>query len=249
MGMAPEFMQQMLEQQQNQPATPSPLTQAKTGLEDIMALLKPELQMRQGALQGYQDILSGVTDITQQPGYGTGLAQGQRAIEGSAAARGMQLSGMNLQDLSQFGQNYYQQQRSQALNELGSLAGMGMPALQGTTQAMGEIASLPMQQEQMRLAAQQGQAASTAGALGGIGSLLGGLALLSDERTKQDIKPIGKVQGVQLYSFTYRPGFEDNGQSIHVGVIAQEVQKTHPEAIITGPDGYLRVNYNKLFGG
>jgi hypothetical protein len=31
-----------------------------------------------------------------------------------------------------------------------------------------------------------------------------------------------------------------------MGVIAQEIQKTHPEAIITGDDGYLRVNYGKL---
>ncbi|NDH03782.1 MAG: tail fiber domain-containing protein [Marivivens sp.] len=31
-----------------------------------------------------------------------------------------------------------------------------------------------------------------------------------------------------------------------IGVLAQEVQIVNPDAVITGPDGYLMVNYGRL---
>lgn len=223
---------------------------AEQGLQDIIEMLRPEVEMRQRAMVGYEDILSGKTDITQRAGYEAGLRTGTQGIERSAAARGMQLSGTNLEDLASFGTQYYQQQRQQALSELGGLAGLSAPSLQATTGAMGEIASLPMQQMQMELAAKQGEAASRAGMLGGIGSVLGGigmLAMASDRRMKENITYIGNKHGLSLYEFNYKPQFKDNaGYGRYRGVMAQDIKTDYPEAIITHPSGYMFVDYSKL---
>jgi hypothetical protein len=47
----------------------------------------------------------------------------------------------------------------------------------------------------------------------------------------------------KLYKFKYK---SDPEQIEYVGVIAQEVQRNRPDAIIEGKDGYLAVNYSKL---
>ena len=43
-----------------------------------------------------------------------------------------------------------------------------------------------------------------------------------------------------------KKGKELAGDQVEFGVLAQEVQKIVPEAVITGPDGYLMVNYGAL---
>lgn len=75
------------------------------------------------------------------------------------------------------------------------------------------------------------------------GASLGGTALmaamLSDERLKENIKPVGKLDnGLTVYEFNYKG---DNTPQI--GLIAQEVQKVKPEAVTKTEDGYLAVNY------
>lgn len=75
-------------------------------------------------------------------------------------------------------------------------------------------------------ASQIGQAA------GGIGSLLSGIAgifALSDERVKHDIKRIGKTDdGMPIYTFKYDG---DDRQRTHIGFMAQDVEKKHPDAV------------------
>lgn len=71
---------------------------------------------------------------------------------------------------------------------------------------------------------------------------LGSAALLSDERAKEDIEPVGELNdGTGLFSYRYKGHPET-----HVGVMAQEVEKTNPSAVITGPDGLKRVKYAKV---
>lgn len=63
----------------------------------------------------------------------------------------------------------------------------------------------------------------------GLGSaaLLGSL-FLSDERAKTDIKKVGKLDsGEGVYTYRYKM----NPFKMHVGVMAQEVEKKHPEAV------------------
>jgi hypothetical protein len=81
----------------------------------------------------------GMDQFQADPGYAFRLAEGQKAIERSAAARGMQLSGSMLKGLTNYGQgaasqeynnafNRYQAERAATLNPLQALAGVGQSA-------------------------------------------------------------------------------------------------------------------------
>lgn len=64
--------------------------------------------------------------LTQYPGYQFGLSQGQSALDRSAASRGLLLSGAQLKDSQQFGQQYGMQQGWQPyLAQLSGLASLG----------------------------------------------------------------------------------------------------------------------------
>jgi hypothetical protein len=68
------------------------------------------------------------------------------------------------------------------------------------------------------------------------------LSKLSDIRTKENIKQIGQLNsGLNVYEYTYKPEFNIPG--VHVGVMAQDVVKVKPEAIVMRDDGYMAVNY------
>ena len=64
----------------------------------------------------------------------------------------------------------------------------------------------------------------------------------SDVRLKEDIARIGTTaHGLPFYRFRYRgePG-------VYEGVMAQEVLRVMPEAVLRGEDGFLRVDYARL---
>lgn len=64
----------------------------------------------------------------------------------------------------------------------------------------------------------------------------------SDRQLKKDIRLLDTLPGgIRIYSFRY---FWDDQQ--YVGVMAQDLLESHPDAVITGPDGYYRVNYTML---
>ena len=67
-------------------------------------------------------------------------------------------------------------------------------------------------------------------------------SLLSDVRVKRDLMPLVQLaNGLTLYRYRYHWS-----NTIYVGVLAQEVELTVPEAVSEGADGYLRVNYSQL---
>ena len=57
----------------------------------------------------------------------------------------------------------------------------------------------------------------------------------SDRRIKKDILKIGELNGHNIYEFRYKT--EDATAPKHVGVMAQEVEQTHPEAVVETPNG------------
>lgn len=64
----------------------------------------------------------------------------------------------------------------------------------------------------------------------------------SDERLKRDIRKIGQLsRDIGIYRFRY--AWSDQ---VYVGVLAQEVQKVRPDAVVEGEDGYLKVFYDRL---
>ncbi len=94
----------------------------------------------------------GMSDFHADPGYAFRLAEGNKALERSAAARGLQLSGSMLKGLTRFNQgeasqeytnafNRYQVNRSNQLNPLQSLLGAGQSSANVLTGAAGQLGS------------------------------------------------------------------------------------------------------------
>jgi len=79
---------------------------------------------------------------------------------------------------------------------------------------------------------------------------LGGAALMSDIRTKENIKHIAWLpNGLPVYTYEYKDEFKDHplaGHGTHIGVMAQEVEVMYPNAVITLDNGYKAVDYGQL---
>ena len=59
---------------------------------------------------------------------------------------------------------------------------------------------------------------------------------------KRDIRNVGTLHdGTPLYRFRY---IDQEGW--HIGVIAQDILETHPEAVGKSPNGFYYVDYDKL---
>jgi hypothetical protein len=118
----------------------------------------------------------------------------------------------------------------EALQQLGPglmvpIAGLGQ---QGTTTGTGT---------------QQTKGGGTQAAIGtGLGILgtMGQLGIFSDQRLKENIRDIGRTHdGQTIYAFNYI------GHPLtHIGLMAQEVAETHPDAVFEAA-GYLMVDYAK----
>lgn len=93
-----------------------------------------------------------LADFTADPGYDFRMAQGQRALDASAAARGGALSGAAIKGSLRFGQdlgsqeyqnayNRFNNDRTQRFNRLASLAGVGQTATRDVAQMGSQVAS------------------------------------------------------------------------------------------------------------
>lgn len=78
----------------------------------------------------------------------------------------------------------------------------------------------------------------------GIGNIVGaGLSaasMLSDERAKENLTPIGKTfDGQTIWKYNY-----SGDPRTQIGLIAQDVEQSHPDAVSERPDGLLQVDYD-----
>jgi len=84
----------------------------------------------------------------------------------------------------------------------------------------------------------------------GLGGTLGAAALMSDIRTKENIKPLGWLpNGLPVYEYEYKAEFKNHelaGHGKFIGVMAQEVEAVYPYAVKTLDDGYKVVDYGLL---
>jgi len=145
-----------------------------------------------------------------------------------------------------------QAQRNQPINEISALLSgsqVSMPGYNVNQSAQiptTDNAGLINQNYQQQLAAWQQDNALRGGALGGLfqlGGTLGGAAIMSDRRTKTDIKKVGKTDdGDAVYTYRYK-----TGGPIQMGLIAQEVEKKKPEAV-EEIGGIKHVNYGIALG-
>lgn len=144
----------------------------------------------------------------------------------------------------------------------GQLGAMGQDQLGSSLQGIGSAVGTG---SNLLFGGGGGGGGATAGLLssGGIGGLFGGeagalpaevaatgglwdaaaaaapFAVSSDRRLKTDIRRLGKLaNGLPVYTFRYR------GKSQrHIGLMADDVERVYPEAVVTGPDGYKMVDY------
>ena len=161
----------------------------------------------------------------QQAGLLGGVGAEQMSRLGQLGQIGQQQQLLQQQAL---GVPYQEFQRALAYGpqQLGLLsAGMGTPLVGQTTQ----------------------QKTGTGDILG-TAAQLAGMYFLSDERLKENIKPIGKSEnGHNLYTWDWNDKAKELGvNDPAIGVLAQEVKKYMPKAVITDENGYYKVNYGVL---
>jgi len=74
------------------------------------------------------------------------------------------------------------------------------------------------------------------------------MSWFSDIRLKENIEHYDTVDGVNYYTWDWNDKGKALGADQHpsIGVLAQEVLKTHPHAVTQGEDGYLKVNYGMI---
>lgn len=196
----------------------------------------------QGISQGSDAWNQAMTNFSQDKNDAYQSALNQSVAGGSQAATNQ----YNMQS------NAYQNNlsnaltiRDQPINELAALlgtsSGVTNPTLTSTPQsnvAPADISGLI----QNNYAQKVGQKNAQLGALGQIAGA-GTAAAVSDRRLKTRITKIGKTRGgLSLYRFAYL----GTPEIMHTGVMAQEVIKKIPEAIITMPNGFMAVNYDMI---
>ena len=128
--------------------------------------------------------------------------------------------------------------------------GFQQRALEGTdpldrAAKFADIVSGDFGRQQVEPVSRPGELESTLGQVGGIAQTVLPFASLfaaSDERIKDNIVKIGELKnGIGVYNYTFK------GSNIEqMGVMAQEVKKVLPAAVMTTKSGYMKVDYNMV---
>lgn len=209
---------------------------------------------------------AGIQDTLQNlPGYQFALNQGSQNTLRNANAAGTGISGGTLNALQQQGQGLASQNYNNYVSQLQPFLGAsntGAANIAGTQTGLGNQLNQSYQTQgnaaygtQAGIANAQAQAALAGltqsgnilgaglGAAGGLlqSGLLGGI--FSDERVKEDIEPVGELfDGQTVFKYRYK------GDPRHqIGLIAQEVERHEPDAVIDNFLGtpFKAVNYDK----
>ncbi len=132
-----------------------------------------------------------------------------------------------------------QQQLGMGLGAIGSATPQMINPDVGVNVGMAQRA----QQVQAGAAGAQAKAGWQSGLMGAIGTGIGTFAALSDASIKEDISPTGEAtqDGIPIYTYRYI-----GDKQRYRGVMAQDVQRIKPEAVVQDDSGYLAVDYSKL---
>lgn len=195
--------------------------------------------------------------LTEDPGFAFRQAEGNKALERQLASQGKTFSpeaakalmGYNQGLASQeYGQAYdrYRADQGDIYNRLAALSGTGQQQISQLNQAgqsyAGNVGQTNASLADAQVAAQQ---AKNAGKQSMFNTLLSGGAMLgaaaiSDERLKENVVRVGEKNGFGLFQFNYK-----GDDKTYEGVIAQEVQRKQPDAIIDMGDA-LAVDCEKI---
>jgi hypothetical protein len=225
---------------------------SQTYQEAYMQRLAPQLQQGRDKLQ--QDLANRGIDIGSEAYDRAMMQQSQREND---LLLGATTQGFGVgQQARQQGLQEQAYLRNEPLNTLNAVRTGAQvqgpnfvnPAMQANT-AGADILGATQMGYNAQLAASNAQNAANNAMTQGLFSL-GGAALMSDIRTKENIKAIGWLpNGLPVYEYEYKAEFKDHplaGHGTHTGVMAQEVEVMYPNAVITLHDGYKAVDYGKL---
>lgn len=171
------------------------------------------------------------TQFTNSPGYQFMFDQGQKAVENSGAARGMNLSGSQLKALTNYGQGAASTGFNDWFNRNMTMTGFGQ-------QNANQMAGYNMQTGQSVAAARQGigeargsgymAKANEKSSLANTALTLGTMAAMSDERVKENARRVGYTDGgLPIYVYNYI-----GSPKQFMSVMAQDVEKVNPEAVV-----------------
>jgi muramidase (phage lysozyme) len=231
--------------------------------QGVQGYMNPFLQNAMGSTAAQ---LNNVNQQQQQQMIGSAIGQGafggDRANIGLGALQNQQnlALGSTLGNMASQGYQNAAQNYMTGLGQIGTLGIAGQTAgLQGAQAQLG-AGTLGQQTSQAGKTAlynqfQQQQAypfqvaqflaniAEGTGALSGSSTTgTSPMPFFSDRRLKEDIKRVGTADnGLPIYKFKYKG---DHSEQTHVGFMADEVEKVHPEAVgLAG--GYKTVDYEK----
>lgn len=210
---------------QNQASQFGAGAQNQAALANQQAAMQAGLANQQAGLQGQQARLSAANQLANTANLGFGMV---RDVRSDLAAAGAQ-----------------QQAAQQAL-------------INAAQQQYAGYTGAPQQALQTQLGAfagsQTGEQTQTATRQPGLFDYLSLAATAaagspSDRRLKENIRQVGMTdRGINLYRWDWNDeGRRVAGNQEGFGVIAQEVKRIMPEAISMADDGYLRVDYTKIF--
>ena len=188
-------------------------------------------------------IMSGEKDFRTDPGYQFRMDEAMRETERGAAARGFNRSGNVMASMNTRAQEVASAEYGNIINRLTNLAGATPQNAIGGGQVYGQMLGDAH-------SAQSGSMANAAAGAsgGGMSDLLGGIgSMMSDIRLKKDVTKVEDREGYTWYTWTWNELAEPLGLTgTSEGVIANELQETHPELVTTNESGYLQVNYGGL---
>ena len=172
----------------------------------------------------------------QNQGFNQALAQNQFGLgaQGQAFNQGVTSYNMPLAT-------------AQGLQNLASPSNFVNPYNQQMTGGP-DYTSAMMASNQSNQANANAQNAQNNAMMSGLFTLGGAGIKYSDIRMKENIELIGYMSnGLNVYDFEYKPEYKDKaGHGKFRGVMAQEVEKVIPYAVITLDDGHKMVNYSLL---
>ena len=196
-------------------------------------------QMNQNALAGASQRAAAMNQSRMQS-----QEQGRALLTGaSALGRGQTQTALGAMGLSSSlgsaGQQTAMAPGNQYMQGLASGAGTIMQGNQMGIQGQGQIMNTQANLYGQKMAAQ----GEMMGAALGIGAAFAGRP--SDRRLKENIELVGRDErtGLPLYEFEYKGG---DGR-VFLGVMADDVEKVYPEAVLEMSNGYMAVDY-KLLG-
>jgi hypothetical protein len=197
----------------------------------------------------------GAGNALQNQLYGQSLAGRQQAI-GEANTQGQFANDAQAQQYAQALQNsqFGNQARAQGLSEQTQLQMLPLNelnALRSQSQVQmptfGQTPGAQVAPTNVSGNVWQGYNAQVANAnnlMNGLFSLgSAGIAAASDLRLKRNLKRVGTTprDGLPVYEFEYAWS-----PKVHVGVLAQDVAKVRPEAVVMHPSGHAMVDYARI---